>query len=76
VLTVPATEIAREHVGRPLPNAALLGAFASLTGAVELESVISAIRARFPTDVAERNTAAARRAHSLARRLLQGEVHA
>ena len=32
VLTVPATELAREHVGRPLPNAALLGAFAALTG--------------------------------------------
>ena len=31
-LTLPATEIAREHLGRPLPNAALLGAFAALTG--------------------------------------------
>ena len=31
-LTVPATELAREHLGRPLPNAALLGAFAALTG--------------------------------------------
>jgi pyruvate ferredoxin oxidoreductase gamma subunit len=27
--TVAATELAREHVGRPLPNAALLGAFAA-----------------------------------------------
>ena len=31
VLTVPATELAREHLGRPLPNAALLGGFAALT---------------------------------------------
>ena len=29
---VPATELALKHVGRPLPNAALLGAFAALTG--------------------------------------------
>ena len=32
LVTVPASEIAREHLGRPLPNAALLGAFAALTG--------------------------------------------
>ena len=32
VLTVPASEFALKYVGRPLPNAALLGAFAALTG--------------------------------------------
>src|SRR3954454_15550621 len=32
LLTIPATEIAREHVGRPLPNAVLLGALAALSG--------------------------------------------
>jgi len=31
VITVPASEIAREHLGRPLPNAALLGALAAVT---------------------------------------------
>src|SRR3954452_21257143 len=30
LLTVPATELAREHVGRPMPNAALLGGFAAV----------------------------------------------
>ena len=39
VVTVPATEIAREHLGRPLPNAALLGALAALTGQVSLAAV-------------------------------------
>ena len=34
VVTVPATELAQQHTGRPVPNAALLGAFAALTGAV------------------------------------------
>src|SRR3954469_19449013 len=29
---VPATDLAREHLGRPIPSAALLGAFAGLTG--------------------------------------------
>ncbi|MCK7496867.1 MAG: 2-oxoacid:acceptor oxidoreductase family protein [Comamonadaceae bacterium] len=30
--TVPATELALKHVGRPLPNAALLGGFAAVSG--------------------------------------------
>lgn len=75
-LTVPATEIARDHVGRPLPNAALLGAFAFLTRMVELESVVSAIRARFPAAVAEPNVAAARQAYAFARRPVHEGVHA
>jgi pyruvate ferredoxin oxidoreductase gamma subunit len=56
---VRATELARAHVGRPLPNAALLGAFARLTRAVSLEAVTAAIRARFSGQVGERNVAAA-----------------
>ena len=60
---VPASELARQHVGRPLPNAALLGGFAALTGAVDLESVCAAIRERFPGAVGERNVAAASAAY-------------
>ena len=59
VATVPATEIARTHLGRPLPNAALLGAFAWLTGVVDIGSVRAAIVARFPGTIGERNVAAA-----------------
>jgi pyruvate ferredoxin oxidoreductase gamma subunit len=35
-VTVPATELALEHLGRPVPNAVLLGAFAALTRVVSL----------------------------------------
>jgi pyruvate ferredoxin oxidoreductase gamma subunit len=59
VVTVAATDIAREHLGRPLPNAALLGGFAALTGAVSVESVTNAIRGRFRGRTAEGNVAAA-----------------
>jgi pyruvate ferredoxin oxidoreductase gamma subunit len=48
-LTVPATELAREHLGRPLPNTALLGAFAAATGVVSLHAVRRAIAERFDT---------------------------
>ena len=63
VVTVPATEIAREHLGRPLPNAALLGAFAALTSEVSLAAVCAAIRDRFPGTVGEGNARAAEVAH-------------
>ena len=62
--TVPATELALKHVGRPLPNAALLGGFAAVSGRVSLESVNAAIREKFPTRVAEANAAAASAAHA------------
>ena len=64
VRTVPATEIARRDLGRPLPNAALLGAFAALTGAVSPDSVSEAIRRRFSGALGEGNAAAA--AHAFA----------
>lgn len=60
---VPATELALKHVGRPVPNAALLGAFAALTGQVHLASVASAIREAFSAKIAEANIAAATAAH-------------
>ena len=59
VVTVPATELAREHLGRPLPNAALLGGFAALTGVVSLASLVSALHERFPGSVGDGNAAAA-----------------
>jgi len=58
LLSVPATELARQHLGRPLPNAALLGGFAALTGTLRLDSVIAAIRERFQGEAGERNAAA------------------
>lgn len=59
LLTAPATELARQHLGRPLPNAALLGGFAAQTRALGLDSVTMAIRERFPGKGGERNVAAA-----------------
>jgi pyruvate ferredoxin oxidoreductase gamma subunit len=65
--TVPATELAREHLGRPLPNAALLGGFAALTAAVSLDAITAAIRDRFPGSTGERNAAAASAAYAFVR---------
>ncbi|WP_007507110.1 2-oxoacid:acceptor oxidoreductase family protein [Pseudofrankia saprophytica] len=67
LLTVPATEIARRTLGHPLPNTALLGAFAALTGVVTLEAVETAIQEGFTGRVAADNVEAARSAHAFVR---------
>ena len=76
VLTVPASELAREQTGKPLPNAALLGAFAALTGVVAIDSVESAVRRRFGGGLGESNAAAARAAFDFARAELSEAVRA
>ncbi|OEU63380.1 MAG: pyruvate ferredoxin oxidoreductase [Desulfobacterales bacterium S5133MH16] len=65
VETIPATEIALEIIGRPIPNAVMIGAFCSITGLVSLEAVQEAIMARFPGKVGENNVAALERAHEI-----------
>lgn len=59
IFRVPATGIAAEVVGRPIPNAVMLGAFTAATGLVELSSVTAAILERFTGDVAVKNVRAA-----------------
>ena len=76
MLTVPASELAREHVGRPIPNAALLGGFASLSGLVSIDSVAAAIEERFPERLAQGNIAAARAAYEFVRNEIEELAHA
>jgi pyruvate ferredoxin oxidoreductase gamma subunit len=65
VETIPATEIALEIIGRPIPNAIMIGAFCSITGLVSLEAVQQAIMGKFPGAVGENNVAALERAHEI-----------
>ena len=62
---VPATEIAQRLVGRPVPNAALLGAFAALTEIVHFDSVKRAIEETFPGKIGAANIAAAEEAFEI-----------
>ncbi len=63
---VAATELARKHVGRPVPNAALLGGFAAISGQISLASVEKAIAAKFSGQIAAGNIEAARSAYTAA----------
>ena len=74
LFTVPATEISLRHVGRPVPNVPLLGAFAAASGIIRLESVAKAIAERFSGKVAEGNIAAVREAFGLVQSKLAGEA--
>lgn len=67
VCIIGASELAMKHVGRPLPNAALLGGFAAISGQIRLESVERAIADKFPGPVGDANVAAARAAYDIAR---------
>jgi pyruvate ferredoxin oxidoreductase gamma subunit len=63
--SIAATDLAMKHVGRALPNAALLGAFAAITCQLQFDSVAKAIREKFPGKVGEANVAAARAAYDI-----------
>lgn len=73
VLSIPATDIAMRLVGRPVPNAVLLGGFAALTSVVSLDGVRQAILERFPGRLGEANAAAATEAFDLASSRVRAE---
>jgi len=75
-LAIPAGEVARRHLGKPLPNAALLGAFAALTGRLRLTSVQKAVRGRFHGAAGEANAAAAAECFELVAERIGGASHA
>ena len=74
--TVPAAELALKHVGRPVPNAALLGGVAAVSGRISLDSVAAAIREKFSGKVAEGNVAAASAAYEYVIREMREAQHA
>jgi pyruvate ferredoxin oxidoreductase gamma subunit len=76
LLTVPASDLAREHTGRPVANAALLAGFAALSGLISLDSVVKAIGEKLPERVVAGNVAAARDAFDWVSRELAEPAHA
>jgi pyruvate ferredoxin oxidoreductase gamma subunit len=68
VITVPASNIANEMMGRPIPNTALMGAFAGATNLIKIESIERCIKERFQGELGEKNAKAARAAYDYVRR--------
>ena len=67
VMTVDATKVAMEIIGRPIVNTVLLGAFAGATGEVNVDSIRKAIKERFSGKVGEKNAEAIQKAYDLIR---------
>ncbi|CAA7618077.1 2-oxoacid:acceptor oxidoreductase family protein [Magnetospirillum sp. UT-4] len=55
-IALPATALARDIIGKPMPNVALLAAFLTLTGILPTEALAKALAHRFKGDMLERNT--------------------
>ncbi len=55
IASIPATRLAMELMGRPIPNAPLLSAFLSLTGILSADSLVQALSGRFSGDVLQKN---------------------
>lgn len=57
VYTLPANTLAEEHLGRPVPNTALLAAFLTLTGLLPVEALSDELAHRFKGSVLDKNRA-------------------
>lgn len=65
IITVDATKIAFDIIGRPIVNTVLLGAFAGATGELKPESIENAVKERFPGKVGEKNAEAIQKAYEI-----------
>lgn len=55
VVCIPATALAMEEIGRPIPNTALLAALLALTGDIPQDALAAALKGRFHGPVLEKN---------------------
>ena len=65
VLTLAGTELALKHFKRPMPNAAMLGGLAAMSGVIKMESVASAIMEAFAGAIGQANVAAAKESYEI-----------
>jgi pyruvate ferredoxin oxidoreductase gamma subunit len=65
LVTLPASALANEYLGRPVPNTALLAAFLVLTDLLPLDSLANALTHRFRGEVLESNITLIHKAASM-----------
>lgn len=58
VVTVPATDLALELVGKPIINTIMVGAFAGASGEIHLSALEKSVRERYPGELGEKEVAA------------------
>lgn len=73
VFTVDASALAREEVGRPIPNTAMIGALVAVSGVVPMDRVRAALEKKLSTKLGEDEVEGNLRALERAARKIQGE---
>lgn len=68
VWTLAATDMAREIIGRPIANTAMLGALIRATNLVKLDSLFTEVTNQFGGRIGERNATVIQRAHDEVKR--------
>jgi len=62
VVTIPATELALDVVGKPIINTIMVGAFAAASGEIHMEALARSVRERYPGELGEKEVAAMKQA--------------
>lgn len=65
LITINATKIALDILGKPIMNTALLGAFSGATDEVSLEAMQKRVKKRFPGKIGEKNAKVMEKAKQL-----------
>ncbi len=55
VIALPASQLAAEILGKPVPNVALLSAFLAATGLIPTDALVKALSHRFKGEILDRN---------------------
>jgi pyruvate ferredoxin oxidoreductase gamma subunit len=67
LFTFSAEDLAREILGRPIMNTALLGAFAAMTGELSLNATVQAVQSKFPGTLGVKNAQVVKRSYEMLR---------
>jgi len=62
VVTVPATQLALDIVGKPIINTIMVGAFAGASGEIRLDALEKSVRERYPGELGEKEIVAMKKA--------------
>ncbi len=66
---VDAFRIAMDELGRPIYNTAMIGALVGATKLIKLESLLEAVKRRFPGEIGEKNVKAVERGYKEVRKI-------
>lgn len=61
-VTVPATQLALDIVGKPIINTIMVGAFAGASGEIRLDALEKSVRERYPGELGEKEIVAMKKA--------------